>query len=342
MSSKGCDRMFRAILIGCGRIAKNHVEAMAACTRAEWVGFCDLVKARAEEKRDAYETLTGKHCPVSTDYKALMEETSPDVVVIATESGNHYEIAKNALLRGIHVLVEKPITMKTEEADELIRIADEKGLTLGACHQNRFNPVVRALRRAVESGALGKIYHVTARILWTRDDAYYKLAPWRGTEAQDGGTLMNQCIHAIDLLRWTAGAKPVRVQAERARFSRPIEMEDFGAALVRFENGTVGIIEGTANVYPSNLEETLSVFAEKGTIVLGGMAVNKILTWRVEDFPEPEAGEEVKNVYGRGHLPLYEDYFAAIEEKREPLVSGREGRDSLALVRAIYEAAPIE
>lgn len=334
--------MLRAVLIGCGRIAKNHVEAMAALKEAEWAGFCDLLEMRAEEKRDQYEKLTGKHVPITKDYKALLEETKPDVAVIATESGNHYEIAKNALLAGVNVLVEKPITMKTEEADELIELADKNKCTLGVCHQNRFNPVVKELRRVVESGVLGKIYHVTARILWTRDDAYYKLAPWRGTEAQDGGTLMNQCIHAIDLLRWTAGGKSVRVQAERARFSRPIEMEDFGAALIRFDNGTVGIIEGTANVYPSNLEETLSVFAEKGTIVLGGMAINKILTWRVENVPEPIAGEEVKNVYGSGHIPLYRDYFRAVEKKCAPLVSGREGRESLALVRAIYEAAPIE
>ena len=209
-----------AVLIGCGRISKNHIEAMAANKdRANFIGFCDVIEERALERQRQYET----HCPeektaVYTDYRKMLQDLSPDIAVIATESGKHGKIGKDCLEADCHVLIEKPLCMTLEEADLLIDLAEKKNLTLGVCHQNRFNPAVRKLRRAVEEGRFGRIHSATARILWTRDDAYYKMAPWRGTKAEDGGTLMNQCIHNIDLLQWMMGSDVKRISAERARF----------------------------------------------------------------------------------------------------------------------------
>jgi Predicted dehydrogenases and related proteins len=155
------------------------------------------------------------------------------------------------------------MALSSRDANEMIKISKEKNLKLGVCHQNRFNPPIQKLRRAIEEERFGKIINATARILWTRDDSYYKQAPWRGTKELDGGTLMNQCIHNIDLLQWMVGSEIERIHCERDTYLRNIEMEDFGAILIRFKNGTIGLVEGSACVYPKNLEETLSIFGEK-------------------------------------------------------------------------------
>lgn len=337
---------FKVVLIGCGRISKNHMKAMADNQKyGFFAGLCDLILSRAEERQKEYLEYSGIEAKVYTDYKKMLTELHPDVAVVSTESGNHFEVGMEALKAGCHILMEKPICMTMEEANALCALGKEKHLTIGTCHQNRFNPAVKKLRRAVEEGRFGRIHSITARILWTRDDHYYQMASWRGTEAQDGGTLMNQCIHNIDLLRWMMGSDVERISAERARFMRPIEMEDFGAALIRFKNKGIGIVEGSAVVYPKNLEETLSVFGEKGTVVLGGKAVNKVEVWDFADekaYDRENFDQVIENIYGSGHTPLYEDFFLALKEGRQPLVSGDEGRKSIGIVLGIYEASAIE
>ncbi len=309
--------------------------------QVQLIGVCDVKEDRAKQAAYAYEETTGFQPKIFTDYRSLLE-TDCDWVSIATESGNHSSISIEALQAGKHVLVEKPMALSTIEMDQMIRTAKDRGRNLGACFQNRFNPAVRELRKKVEQKAFGQVFHITARILWNRSKAYYDQALWRGTRKMDGGTLMNQCSHNIDLLQWMAGSSHASVVGITRNFAHSyLETEDFGAGLIAFHNGVIGIIEGTSNTYPNNLEETLSVFGEKGTVVLGGLAVNRIQTWRFEgeeshpfmNLPDPDT------VYGNGHTPLFEDFCASIRENRPPFISGEEGKKAVEIILALYEAS---
>lgn len=337
--------MLKFLLLGCGRISPNHINAIAANRpNASLVAVCDPKSELAEEAAAKYKQLTGETPAVFTDSGQAISHSGADCVSIATESGHHKDLAMATLEQGCHVLIEKPIALSTKDAKIICETARQKKLVVGVCHQNRFNPAIQQLRRAVEDGRFGKIVHATARILWSRNPAYYQQAPWRGTWAMDGGTLMNQCIHNIDLLQWMLGGEAKNIMAMTQRAIRPIEAEDFGAALVRFDNGAVGIIEGTACVYPKNLEETLSIFGEKGTVVIGGIAANKIQTW-LFDSPHPQdtevaalSGDDPINVYGGGHTPLYTDFINAVQGENQPLVSGAEGMKVMQLVLGAYKS----
>lgn len=328
-------------IIGCGRISYKHIEAMIENKdNIELVAVCDLVESRAQERKEQYEEAVDSLVKVYTDYEVMFTENDLDVVTISSESGYHAKHAIDSLNHGCHVLIEKPMAMTLEEVDAINELADSKDLKVSVSHQNRFNKPIQKLRKAIEGGRFGKISNVTARILWTRDQDYYAQAPWRGTAAQDGGTLMNQCIHNIDLLQWMVGSEIERVTAERGTFQRDIEMEDFGAILIRFKNGTIGIVEGSAIVYPKNLEETLSVFGETGTAVIGGIAVNKIETWNfadTQDYDIENHSLEVDSVYGEGHNPLYTDFVDAIVNDRKPYIDGHEGRKAIEIILKAYE-----
>lgn len=336
-------RILKFAIIGCGRISYKHVEAaINNKEEIELAALCDLVEGKAIERKKQYEQhIANSKVNVYDDYGKMLIEEDIDVVVIATESGYHAKHAIDCLNAGKHVLVEKPMALSIADADKMIELAKKKNLKLGVCHQNRFNPPIQKLRRAIEEGRFGKIINATARILWTRDDNYYKQAPWRGTKELDGGTLMNQCIHNIDLLQWMMNSDVERIHAETDTFLRDIEMEDFGAILIRFKNGAIGIVEGSACVYPKNLEETLSIFGEKGTVVIGGLAVNEIETWdfaNKKDYDKIGDSEDVDSVsvYGEGHTPLYKDFINAVNEDRETLISGEEGKKALQIILTAY------
>lgn len=329
-------------VIGCGRISKNHIDALINnSSNCNLVAACDIVKNKAVERKKQYENnVENADVKVYTDYIQMLESEKIDAVSICTESGYHAKHAIDCLNHGKHVLIEKPMALSLDDADKIIELGKEKNLKVGVCHQNRFNPPVQKLRRAVEEGRFGKIINGTARILWTRDQNYYDQAPWRGTKTLDGGTLMNQCIHNIDLLQWMIGSEVERVHCERGTFLRNIEMEDFGAILIRFKNGSIGIVEGSACVYPKNLEETLSIFGEKGTVVIGGLAVNKIQTWQFadeRDYDKEDGSIEVENVYGKGHIPLYNNFIDAINCNKEPYISGDDGRKALSIILRAYK-----
>ena len=333
----------RFALIGCGRISKNHIVASAENKDiCELVAVCDPVTERAEQKAAQYEELMRP--AVYADYKKMLEEMEIDCCAIATESGYHAEIALYCIQHGKHVLVEKPMALSTADAEKMIAEAKAHKVTLGVCHQNRFNAPIQQLHKALEDGRFGKLVNGTARILWNRTMPYYEQAPWRGTWAQDGGTLMNQCIHNIDLLQWSLGGEPDTVMAMTGNFLRDIQAEDFGAILIRFKNGAIGIVEGTACVYPKNLEETLSIFGGTGTAVIGGLAVNRVQTWNFEE-PAPQDdevakinGTDPKDVYGSGHTPLYANYIHAIENGVDPLVSGTEAIKAMKIILAAYKS----
>ncbi|MBB6713540.1 Gfo/Idh/MocA family protein [Clostridium gasigenes] len=333
-------------IIGCGRISYKHVEALVKNSEeAILVATCDILKQRAEDKKEEYiKKMNDKILVVNTysDYKEMIEKEEIDVVVIATESGYHAEIAIYAMERSCSAIVEKPMAMSIKEADEMIDVANKNNVKLCISHQNRFNKPIQKLRESIENNKFGKLINGTARILWNRNQGYYTQAPWRGTWALDGGTLMNQCIHNIDLLQWMMGGEIERVYAECDTFLRDIEGEDFGAIIIRFKNGAIGIVEGSACVYPNNLEETLSIFGEEGTVVIGGMAVNELKTWKFENENENEIKKELQveidNVYGEGHTPLFKDLIDSINEDREPLINGEEGKKAISIILAAYKS----
>lgn len=327
-------------LIGCGRISPNHIAA-AKDNDLEIVALCDLDKEKAN-KLIADFALNAENIKVFDDYKELLKEEI-DLIAIATESGNHGSIAIDCIKNGVNLIIEKPITLSLNEADEIIRLAKEKNVKVCACHQNRFNKSVQKLREAMEEKRFGKLLHGAAHIRWNRSQGYYQQAPWRGTWAQDGGALMNQCIHNIDLLRWMMGGEIAEVYGITDNKTHDyIEAEDIGMALVKFKNGSLGIVEGTTYVYPKNLEETLYIFGSEGTVKIGGKSVNIIEEWNFSDgLDNPEDikekfHENPPNVYGFGHTPLYADVIDSIVSDHEPYIDAKEGRDALELVLAIY------
>ena len=330
-------------LIGCGRISPNHIAA-AVANQLEIVAMCDINPDNIVDKKLKFDLPdTVKEY---LDYREMLRKEKIDLIAIATESGKHAQIALECIEAGCNLIIEKPIALSLEDADEIIRKADEKGVKVCACHQNRFNKSIQKIREAVDKKRFGKLFYGTAHIRWCRDHEYYDRASWRGTWEQDGGALMNQCIHNIDLLRWMLGDEIEEVVGMTDRLHHDyIEAEDLGIALVKFKNGAYGIIEGTTDVYPKNLEETLYLFGEKGTVKAGGQSVNVIEEWNFSDMLDDP--EEVKsrfhenppNVYGYGHTPLYADVIDAIKNDRPPYVDARAGRRALELVLGIYLSA---
>jgi len=341
--------MNKLSVIGCGRISFKHIEAaINNSDRLSLIAVCDPVLEHAEQRKAEYQkAYPGAQVAVYSDYQQMLEHEKPDICAIATESGYHPRIAIDCLEAGAHVICEKPMALSTQDADAMIAASRRTGKKLAVCFQNRFNAPVQKARKALEAGRFGRLLHGSIQVRWNRNESYYAQAPWRGTWELDGGTLMNQCTHGIDLLQWMMGEDSVRVQAVTRRFMRPIEAEDFGAAIVEFASGAVGIIEGSADIYPTNLNETLSLFGERGSVVIGGLAVNKIETWRFADAAEVgDTEDKVLNpdekdpptVYGFGHSALYADFLDAIEQGREPLVSGEKGKKALEIILAIYKS----
>jgi len=331
-------------LIGCGRIATNHIKAVLN-NKLNLVAVCDVLP-------EAMENLLAKHglekdtsIKRYTDYKQMLAENDITLASIATESGIHAEIALYCIDCGVNVIIEKPMAMSINDAEEIIRRSEAKGVKVAACHQNRFNVAIQELRRAVEAGRFGRLSHGSIHVRWNRNEGYYTQAPWRGTWAQDGGCLMNQCIHGIDLLRWMMGEEVEEVYGVTLQqFHDYLECEDVGMAVVKFKNGAVGTIEGTTNVYPKNLEETLYMFGETGTVKIGGTSTNNIDVWDFADESDADQKnkglqEQTSNVYGNGHTSLFADMMDAIENDRKPYVDAVAGRNALEMILAIYQSA---
>lgn len=333
----------RYALIGCGRIAVNHMTA-AKNNDLEIVGMCDIVPEKIGALLEKCGGVEGEQPRRYTDYREMIEAEKPQLVSIATESGKHAAIALYCIEHGVNVIIEKPMAMSMQDADAIVRAADETGVKVAACHQNRFNVAIQKLRTAVEGGRFGKLSHGTIHVRWNRRKEYYDQAPWRGTWEQDGGALMNQCIHGIDLLRWMMGDDIEEVYgATRQRFHDYLEAEDVGMAVIKFSSGAIGTIEGTTNVYPKNLEETLCIFGENGTVKIGGTSTNNIDVWQFADETEEDQAnkglkEQTSNVYGNGHTALFADMIDAIENDRAPYVDARAGRRALELVLAVYKS----
>lgn len=330
-------------LIGCGRISPNHIAA-ALNNNLDIIAICDIDPACMNDK--ALKFKLGDSIKRYTNYKEMVEKENLDLVAICTESGKHAEVALFCIEHGCNCIIEKPIALSIRDADAIISASIKHHVKVSACHQNRFNKSVQIIREAIDMNRFGKLFYGTAHIRWCRDHEYYDRALWRGTWEQDGGALMNQCIHNIDLLRWMMGSDIDEVVGMTDKLNHSyIEAEDLGIALVKFKNGSYGLIDGTTNVYPKNLEETLYIFGEKGTVKAGGQSVNVIEEWRFSDLlDDPEVvknrfNENPPNVYGYGHTPLYADVINAIENDRQPYITAMDGKKALELVLAIYKSA---
>jgi predicted dehydrogenase len=330
-------------LIGCGRISPNHIAA-AQKNELDIVAICDIEPDFMTDKSLKFKlnNETKKY----TDYIEMIEKEQPELVAICTESGNHAKVALDCIERGVHCIIEKPIALSIADADAIISASIKHNVKVCACHQNRFNKSVQKIREAIDMNRFGKLFYGTAHVRWCRDHEYFDRASWRGTWEQDGGALMNQCIHNIDLLRWMMGSEIVEVVGMTDKLNHDyIDAEDLGIALIKFKNGSYGIVEGTTNIYPKNLEETLFIFGEKGTVKAGGQSVNVIEEWRFSDLlDEPEEiklkfHENPPSVYGYGHTPLYTDVIHAIKHDRQPYVTAMDGKRALELVLAIYKSS---
>lgn len=328
-------------LIGCGRIAKNHIIA-ATNNELEIVAVCDILPEKMEKLLQNSNVKNISTIKKYKDYKQMIEENKLELISIATESGKHAEIANYCIKHGINVIIEKPIAMSINDANKIIENADKYNVKVAACHQNRFNLAIQQTRKAVEENRFGKLSHGSINVRWNRDKNYYDQASWRGTWEQDGGALMNQCIHGIDLLRWMMGDDIEEVYgATRQQFHDYLEAEDVGMAVIKFKNGAIGTVEGTTNVFPKNLEETLYLFGENGTVKVGGTSTNNIDVWEFKsksyDDEINKGFEEVtSNVYGNGHSRLFADMIDAINNNRKPYVDAVAGKNALEVVLAIY------
>ena len=330
-------------LIGCGRISINHIRA-ALANHFQIVAVCDVVP----EKMEALLTKAGIHDDPAiaryTDYRQMILETRPELVSIATESGKHAEIALWCIEHQVNTIIEKPMALSLSDADRIIAASERTGVTVSICQQCRFNLAVQAARKALEEGRFGTVSHASVNVYWNRERSYYESDAWRGTWKEDGGCLMNQCIHGADLLRWMLGTAIRRVYGVTANHLHPyMETEDMGTAIVEFANGTVGVLEGTGNVYRENLEETLYLFGSGGRVKLGGNSANNVEVWDFSDQREEDSSirgltEPAPNVYGHGHGRLFADVADAIAQHRKPYVDVYDGRTALELILAIYKS----
>lgn len=331
--------MIRFGLLGCGRIAKRHSELLGGnhIVGAKLTAVCDPIRARADALASKFSV------PSHYDHDDFLARKDIDAVSVLTPSGLHAQHVIACAKAGKHVVVEKPMALRLEDADDMIRACDQAGVKLFIVKQNRFNvPVVKA-HEALKMGRFGKLILGTVRVRWCRDQAYYDQDDWRGTWAYDGGVLSNQASHHIDLLEWFFG-DVVSVQARAITALAKIETEDTAVATLKFKSGALGIIEATTAARPTDLEGSLSILGEKGTVEISGFAVNKIRHWRFTS--ETPADKEVTekfsvnppSVYGFGHQAYYHHVVDCLTNQRAALVDGLEGRKSLELITALYES----
>jgi len=334
------NKSLKFALVGCGRIAKKYAELIGGkhIKGAKLTAVCDQIPLRASNFGKTY------HVPYFTDVHAMLS-THPeiDVLCILTPSGVHGRNVIDLANYGKHFVVEKPMALTLDDADAMIEACDKEGVRLFVVKQNRLNTSVQHLRRTLESGRFGKLVMGTVRVRWRRDQAYYDQDSWRGTWSMDGGVFSNQASHHVDLLEWMLG-EPESVYATASTRLVNIETEDTGVAVINFRNGAIGIVEATTACRPKDLEGSLSILGERGTVEIGGYAVNEMKTWdfidsHVEDDEIRKKGSELPpNVYGFGHQPYLESVVENIWNGSPAIVDGLEGRKSLELITAIYES----
>jgi UDP-N-acetyl-2-amino-2-deoxyglucuronate dehydrogenase len=327
----------RVALVGCGRISRNHLDAIARIDDLELVSVADTDPSRAQS------IGAEQGVPAFASLDEMLAAVPSDLVAICTPSGLHPQHGIAAARAGRHVLTEKPMAISLAAADDLVHACDDAGGHLFVVKQNRLNPAIQLLRRAIDKGRFGRIYSANTTVRWTRPQEYYDAAPWRGTWEFDGGAFMNQASHYVDLMQWLVG--PVEsVMAKTATQARRIEAEDSGVALLKFRSGALGVIEVTVLTYPRNLEGSLTILGEKGSVKVGGTAVNRVDTWMFAEYDDDDKLVEAANtnpptVYGFGHEGYYRNVLKVLRGDARADTDGRAGRKSLELILGIYESA---
>ena len=327
----------RVALVGCGRISRNHFEAIARVDGLALVAVADTDFPRAEA------IGAERGVPAFPSLEAMLASVPSDLVVICTPSGLHPHHGAVAAKTGRHVLTEKPMAISLAAADELVQACDAANVHLFVVKQNRLNPPIQLLKRAVDKGRFGRLYMANVTVRWTRPQEYYDAEPWRGTWEFDGGAIMNQASHYVDLMQWLVG--PVEsVIAKTATQARRIEAEDSGAAVLKFRSGALGVLEVSVLTYPRNLEGSITLLGERGSVKIGGTAVNKVEHWSFAEYDDDDklvetASTNPPNVYGFGHEGYYRNVLSVLRGEAKPDTDGRAGRKSLELILGIYESA---
>jgi UDP-N-acetyl-2-amino-2-deoxyglucuronate dehydrogenase len=330
-------REFRIGLVGCGRISKNHFDAIASVDGLTLAAVADI---DAERARTAGEASGVPWFPSLDD---MLAQGEFDIVSVCTPSGLHSAQGVAVARAGKHVIVEKPMSITLDQADALVHASDQAGVQLFVVKQNRLNPPIQLLKRAVDKGRFGRIYLANVTVRWQRPQEYYDAEPWRGTWEFDGGAIMNQASHYVDLMQWLVG--PVEsVMAKTATQARRIEAEDSGIGIVKFRSGALGVIEVNVLTYPRNLEGSITLLGEKGSVKVGGTAVNRVEHWIFADYDDDDklvdgASTSPPSVYGFGHQGYYRNVLAVLRGQAKPETDGRAGRKSLELILGIYQSA---
>lgn len=333
-------KKWKFAIIGCGSIADFHLQALSEIEDAELVG----VSSRREER--AREVAEQAGCEWTTDYQELLNNPEVEIVNVTTSSGSHASIGMDVLRAGKHLLMEKPIAMSAADAEAMIRLAEEKNLTLAVVSQRRFEEHHQIVKRVLTEGKLGRLLYVDVACPFYRDQAYYDSADWRGTLAEDGGALMNQGIHSIDVMLWLAG--PVQsVSGKVATQTHEMEAEDLGTALLTFENGALGSLMSSTSIQPG-FNPHIHLYGEHGAIKIEG---TDIVHWSVPNEPKPDLGEtdstgggvtDPRAISTDNHKFQMEDLIEALNEGRAPLVTGQDGQRSVRLIEAIYESSKLK
>lgn len=328
-------------IIGCGRIAKHHINA-ARENEIDNIVLCDINLDKAYVFAKEHNLVS--RTKIYQDYIEMLEKEKFDFVSIATESGKHAKIAQDVISRGVNVIIEKPMTLSIKDAENIIALEKKYNVLVEVCHQNRFNNSVNVLKQAIDMGRFGRITHGSLHVRWHRNKIYYNRGDWRGTWAQDGGALMNQCVHGIDLLIWLMGSPVKSVYGTIRNFNHPyIEAEDFGMALLQFENGCVATIEGTTDTYIGAEEACICFYGLNGAVKLGGATYNNIEKWEFSNKLKSDeklvVNEHVGNVYGNSHPLVFRNMIEVIKINKTPYIGSFDGMRAVEVVLAIYKSA---
>ncbi|SFP18021.1 Gfo/Idh/MocA family protein [Enterovibrio norvegicus] len=330
-------KKIRIAVVGCGRISKNHFGSIQQLDQEfDLIAVCDTDLDTLKEHSERY------NVPGYSSLDSLLEKENVDLVTLCTPSGVHGQQAIKAAKHGVHVITEKPMATKWEDGLAMARACEQAGVKLFVVKQNRKNSTLQMLKRAVSEGRFGKIHMVHLNVFWTRPQEYYDRAEWSGTWDMDGGAFMNQATHYVDLLHWLIG--PVEKIHAFTSTHRQIEVEDTGVVNIKWRNGGIGSMAVTMCTYPKNLEGSITILGEKGTVRIGGVAVNEIQEWNFEDERDYDvevanANYQTTSVYGFGHPPYFQNVADVLNGKAKPETDGREGLKSLELLIAIYRSA---
>lgn len=327
-------------LIGCGRIADKHIASLAACRDAQLTALCDIRPERMEEAELAYRRSRAGAADAGSiahydDVSRLLADDRVQAVIICTHSAMHAELAVRALQAGKHLVLEKPMTLSSQDAEAIIEQAAAHGLEVQICHQLRYRPVMRRIKQLIDQGSFGRLYLGTATIRLRRSAEYYAEASWRGSWDQDGGMLLNQGIHLIDLLQWFLG-DAAHVYSQMAKTGLPKQTEDVATGLIRFQNGAIGVVEANTISQPDNLDNEIALFGDKGTIRIGGIKMNEIRRWYVEDGAQPPDPQQAA---ADEHRIMYESFISRLMGDRSAMnIDAVEGSKALGIIFAMYES----